>query len=101
MTDNKHDNDIAGFSRRDIYTVPDGFFEAEKQRLSALARGPWQSSPLGHNGHRHRSRSHRMPRGDTAIGHTATRASDTRRHSDTGASLIGQPHVPRHAARND
>lgn len=25
MTDNKHDNDIAGFSRRDIYTVPDGF----------------------------------------------------------------------------
>lgn len=43
MTDNKHDNDIAGFSHRDIYTVPDGFFEAEKQRLSALARGPWQA----------------------------------------------------------
>ena len=57
MTDNKHDNDIAGFSHRDIYTVPDGFFEAEKQRLSALARGPWQA---------HRRRNHRFLWGTTA-----------------------------------
>lgn len=57
MTDNKHDNDIAGFSHRDIYTVPDGFFEAEKQRLSALARGPWQA---------HRRRNRRLLWGTTA-----------------------------------
>ncbi len=43
MTDNRHDNDTAGLTHRDIYTVPDGFFEAEKQRLSALAHGPWQA----------------------------------------------------------
>lgn len=49
MTDNRHDNDTAGFTRRDIYTVPDGFFEAEKKRLSALAHGPWQA-------HRRRNR---------------------------------------------
>lgn len=42
MTDIRHNNDTADFTRRDIYTTPDGFFEAEKQRLSALARGPWQ-----------------------------------------------------------
>lgn len=57
MTDNKHDNNIAGFSHRDIYTVPDGFFEAEKQRLSVLARGPWQA---------HRRRNHRLLWGTTA-----------------------------------
>lgn len=42
MADNRHNN-TADFTRRDIYTVPDGFFDAEKQRLSALARGPWQA----------------------------------------------------------
>ena len=43
MTDNRHNNGTADLTHRDIYTVPDGFFEAEKQRLSALARGPWQA----------------------------------------------------------
>lgn len=43
MTDNRHNNGTADFTHRDIYTVPNGFFEAEKQRLSALARGPWQA----------------------------------------------------------
>ncbi len=58
MTDNRHDNDTAGFTRRDIYTVPDGFFEAEKQRLSALARGPWQA---------HRRRNRRLFWGTTTV----------------------------------
>ena len=31
-----------GITRHDIYTVPEGFFDAEKQRLAALARGPWR-----------------------------------------------------------
>ena len=43
MTDNRHNNGTADLTHRDIYTVPNGFFEAEKQRLSALARGPWQA----------------------------------------------------------
>ena len=43
MTDNRHKNGTAYLPHRDIYTVPNGFFEAEKQRLSALARGPWQA----------------------------------------------------------
>lgn len=43
MTYNRHNNGTADLTHRDIYTVPDGFFEAEKQRLSALARGPWQA----------------------------------------------------------
>lgn len=38
----KHDNTQQPDSRRDIYNVPDGFFDAEKKRLSQLARGPWQ-----------------------------------------------------------
>lgn len=43
MTDNRHNNGTADLTHHDIYTVPNGFFEAEKQRLSALARGPWQA----------------------------------------------------------
>ena len=43
MTDNRYNNGTADLTHRDIYTVPNGFFEAEKQRLSALARGPWQA----------------------------------------------------------
>lgn len=43
MTDNRHNNGTADLTHRDIYTVPNGFFEAEKQRLSALARGLWQA----------------------------------------------------------
>ena len=58
MTDIRHNNDTAGFTRRDIYTVPDGFFEAEKQRLSALARGPWQA---------HRRRNRRLFWGTATI----------------------------------
>lgn len=38
----KHDNTQQPDSRRDIYNVPDGFFDAERKRLSQLARGPWQ-----------------------------------------------------------
>ncbi len=58
MTDIRHNNDTADFTRRDIYTTPDGFFEAEKQRLSALARGPWQAR---------RRRSHRLFWGTATI----------------------------------
>lgn len=50
MTTDRHNKDAAGFTRHDIYTVPDGFFDAEKQRLSALAHGPWQA-------HKRRNRS--------------------------------------------
>ena len=31
-----------GITRHDIYTIPEGFFDAEKQRLAALAHGPWR-----------------------------------------------------------
>ena len=58
MTDIRPNNDTADFTRRDIYTTPDGFFEAEKQRLSALARGPWQAR---------RRRSHRLFWGTATI----------------------------------
>lgn len=57
MTDNRHNNGTADLTHRDIYTVPNGFFEAEKQRLSALARGPWQA---------HRRRNRRLLWGTTA-----------------------------------
>ena len=86
MTDIRHNNDTADFTRRDIYTTPDGFFEAEKQRLSALARGPWQV---------------RLSCRDTPGTDAAAPNYRTGKHDVHGASPDRQPLIPRHAARND
>ena len=81
MTDNRHNNGTADLTHRDIYTVPNGFFEAEKQRLSALARGPWQAR---------RRRNRRLIWGTTATAAAAAIA----------CLVVPRPHRnPRHRHR--